>query len=322
MTKSKAGLYDLIVIGDGQVAVTCHHISSSQLEFGREYYVYDAIFDAAGSAALCAGAASRLGLKTALLTKIGNDFFAQFALRRWRQSGIDTSYITKTENVGTSFSGVVLHKSGMWTAITYLGANGVLTFEDVKSFIELCRQSPPKLLHLGGYNKLTLFLGKPAIEVLKIAKEAGLLVTFDVVWDPEGWAINRVKVIRETISYTDVCLFNLNEAKIISGKKKLADIAKELLRLGSKVVAIKLGNQGSFIATEQEMFKAPAFKVKVEDSSGAGDAYNAGFIYGLLANAMGALKTTYVPRGWAFHWEVKRKQINEFLHKHNISIEV
>jgi len=329
MKCSRAKPLDLLVIGDGQVAVICHYITAPQLEFGKEYFVSELKFEAAGSAALCAGAASRLEIKTALLTKLGDDLFAQFALERWRQAGIDLSYIVKTSRAGTSFSSVFLHDSGMWTAATYLGANELLTFEDVQQYFARLKESPPRIVHLGGYNKLTYFIGDPAKKVLRFIKDTGALVAFDVVWDPKGWHEDRVKAIRETIRYTDVCLFNQNEAMTVAGGKELTKTAENLLKLGPKIVAIKLGEQGSFIATENEMFKASAFSVKVEDSCGAGDAFNAGFIYGLLngwdlrrtatfANAIGAMKAAYVPRGWAFHWEVTRKQIDEFLQKHSL----
>ena len=320
---------DLLVIGDGQVAVICHYITSPQMEFGREYFVSQLKFDSAGSAALCAGVASRLGLRTSLLTKVGNDFFGDFALKRWEQAGIDTSYVVRTSQAGTSFSSVALNESGMWTATTYLGANELLKFEDVQQHFGRLEQLPPKIVHLGGYNKLTFSIGEPALKVLKFAKACGALVTFDVVWDPKGWQDDRLDAVRKTIEYTDVCLFNLNEARIIGGGKELEEVVQNILGLGTRIAVIKLGDQGCVVATEEEMLKTPAFRVKAEDSCGAGDAFNAGFIYGLLsnwnlretarfANAIGAMKTAYVPRGWSFHWEVKREQIDDFLRKCNM----
>jgi len=119
----------------------------------------------------------------------------------------------------------------------------------------------------------------------------------DTAWDDTGkW----LSTIEPALSYIDIFLSNRDEAHHISGKTNLPDIARFFMDYGIKVVAIKMGEEGSFIMTEEEKVLVPPFSVVAVDGTGAGDAFCAGFLVGYLrgwdlyktgrfANACGAM---------------------------------
>jgi len=142
--------------------------------------------------------------------------------------------------------------------------------------------------------------GEPTAKLLKKAKEMGLTTSLDTAWDASGkW----LKSIEPVFPYLDIFLPSIEEARMISGRKEPSEIASFFLEKGVKVIALKMGKDGSYLRTEKEEYFFPPYSVNVVDATGAGDAYVAGFLAGLvrkwdwkrigqLANAAGALCTT------------------------------
>jgi ribokinase len=102
---------------------------------------------------------------------------------------------------------------------------------------------------------------------------------------------------------TNILLPNRLGALELSKEENVNAAAKKLLQFGPEVVVITLGERGCLVVTENDQFRVPAFKIKVVDTTGAGDAFNAGFIVALhrkkklkeaaqFANAVAALKCT------------------------------
>jgi len=180
-----------------------------------------------------------------------------------------------------------------------------------------------RLLHVSGYSLVRAPQCDAALTAMKYAKETNVRISLDP--SPLVHVAPR-KVLVEALGLVDVLLPNEAEAKYISHKKNLRNAGRTLLEKGASIVAMKLGPKGCLVMNEDEEFRVPGFKVKMIDTTGAGDAYNAGFLAGHLrgwslkrsaefANAAAALKTT---KGGARNGLPRIGELEAFMrHEHN-----
>jgi sugar/nucleoside kinase (ribokinase family) len=126
------------------------------------------------------------------------------------------------------------------------------------------------------------FDGEPASQVLKSAKERGVTTTFDLLGIPRP---NLSELIKVCLPYVDFFMPNYEEAVMICGLDQIDEILRCFLDQGAGHVVVRLGEKGSTVGWLEngvlQRFNTPAFEVPVVDSTGCGDAYNAGFIKGL-----------------------------------------
>jgi len=139
--------------------------------------------------------------------------------------------------------------------------------------------------------------GAPMADLLRRAKEHGLTTALDTVWDATGkW----MQTLGPCLPYADYFLPSLAEAQALTGRTDVQDVAAALRDAGVQTVALKLGEQGCYIQSSDGDLAVPAFQVEAVDGTGSGDAWDAGFLCGLLrgwdieraarfANAVGAL---------------------------------
>lgn len=243
-------------------------------------------------------ALAKLGVKTAVLGKVGEDGFGDFIIKTLRESGIDTKGIRRDSKVNTSGTVVLVYPDGERSFIHYLGANAAYTIDDVDWDVI----GDSKLLHIGGALVLPGIDGEPTTAILKKVREMGKVTSLDTVWDAKGrW----MSLIKPNLPYIDYFLPSLEEAKMLTGKNKPEDIARMFLDMGVKTVGLKMGEEGCYIRSQDEEYHIPIYKVEVVDATGAGDAYVAGFLLGVLkgwelekigrmANAVGACCVTAI----------------------------
>ncbi|MEA3431502.1 MAG: PfkB family carbohydrate kinase [candidate division WOR-3 bacterium] len=124
----------------------------------------------------------------------------------------------------------------------------------------------------------------------------------DTAWDARGrW----MKLLEPCLPYLDIFLPAVEEARMITDAETVEEIAKILIDKGVKIVGLKMGKEGCYIRTKSKKIRIPAYPVEVIDTTGAGDAFVAGFLTGILkkwslektgrlANAAGALSTTAI----------------------------
>lgn len=149
---------------------------------------------------------------------------------------------------------------------------------------------------------------EPDIAAMEIAREAGVTVVFDLDVTPSGvesMNMGTMKELERAISLTDVFIPCKAAAAELLGTEKIEDHVDELRKYGPDIVAVTLGERGCIVLNEEERHIVPGFEVEVVDSTGAGDAFHGGFVYGLLnglslfetarfANACGALCCTAI----------------------------
>lgn len=227
-----------------------------------------------GSAANTIVGATRLGLKTGMLCKVGNDDDAAFYRDCMRRAGIDTASfkVNPQEPTGTCLS--LITPDGQRTMRTYLGAAATLAPEDIDSsdFADF------QHVHAEGY---LLFNKDLMLHILKCAKQAGCTVSLDLS-APEVIMATGIPALREILEeYIDIVFANEDEAEAFSGTP---DEHAGLLALGSccPLAVVKLGARGVSILKDGEETFVESQPVKPEDTTGAGDLWAAGFLSGVL----------------------------------------
>jgi sugar/nucleoside kinase (ribokinase family) len=136
-----------------------------------------------------------------------------------------------------------------------------------------------KVLFLAGYGLLENFR-KDVKKVLKLAKSKGMITCLEP--DVKSGISFERKEFFQTLKFVDFFFPDFEEAKILTGEKNLVKALKKIFRWGCRVVALKLGEKGCIVAERDKMIKIPAIKTKVVNSTGAGDFFNAGFVFGYL----------------------------------------
>jgi len=219
---------------------------------------------------------SKLGIKARVMGKAGKDNFAEFILKKLEDHKVDASGIKYTEKKSTSFTFAAINKKGERAFFHYPGADEKLKFEDVDfNLIKGC-----KIFHLAGFYLMPHFDGEPIAKVLREVKKYGITTTLDTAWNSkvENWQ----ELIEPCLPYVDVILPAIEEARMFSKRERESDIADYLLSRGVKVVALKMGGEGCYIKDRHQKFHLPAYPIKAVDTSGAGDAFVAGFLAGMI----------------------------------------
>ncbi|NPV54996.1 MAG: sugar kinase [Firmicutes bacterium] len=243
-------------------------------------------------------ALARLGFDTAVIGKVGADGFGDFILKRMTENGLNVEGVVIDPSTNTSATMVMVSSDGERSFLHYTGTNAKFTFDDINWDIV----KSAKLLHIGGFFLLPSFDGIQTRDALKRAKELGVITSLDTAWDDRG---NWMKLLKPCLPYVDVFLPSIEEAKMLTGESDPARIASKFMEYGVKTVGLKMGSEGSFVKSGDQEFRIPAYKVKVVDATGAGDAFVAGFIAGVVkgwdlettgrfANAVGASCVTAI----------------------------
>lgn len=231
----------------------------------------------AGGSALNTGCGlARLGLRVALAGRVGRDGFGEFLRREAERGGCDTRHVREDPGASTSATLVTVELDGERAFLHAMGANAHLTAADVP-----LNRLEARCLHLAGYFILPGLEEGGAVDLFQEATRRGLVTSLDCVWDATGrW----LSAIGPLLPHTDVFCPSLAEARAITGKAAPPEVAAELLRLGvRRAVALKMGPQGSYVASGTGgAWHFPAPQVETVDGTGAGDAFIAGFLAGML----------------------------------------
>jgi len=276
---------------------------------------------AGGAPANFAVGIKRLGLTSGVITKVGNEFFGRFLLETLKKEQVDISQIKITNEYKTALAFVGLDEKRNPSFSFYRSpcADIMLTQEEISE--EYIKSA--KLLMCGTVSMADEPARSAIFKAINYAKKHGLQVACDPNLRDDLWHFKdpREHIFR-VLKDTDIFLPSITEAEFITGEKG-EKAFETILDLGPSIVAITHGAEGSTVLTKDEEFFAPSYKVDVVDTTGAGDAFAAGLITGLLtnmplekipyfANAVSAVKIT---RKGAMNIPT-RKEVEYFIKKH------
>lgn len=256
-----------------------------------------------GAPAIFIDAAARLGLKAGFIGAVGEDGFGDLLINRLRKSGVDVEHVRVAKGFTTGTAFVMYYSSGERRFIFHLrhSAAGQLNVDDVRRDYV----SKAKFLHVMGSSlSMNESVQKACYKAVEIAKSAGVTVTFDPNLRPELLDVDTIRSIcKPVLNASQIVFPSRDEAAILTGKKNPLEAAHELLKMGPQTAVIKMGATGALAVTKKGTAFEPAFQVEEVDPTGAGDVYDAAFLYGVLKNlplnktlefagASGAIKVT------------------------------
>jgi len=247
------------------------------IEYSRKLNVKNVRFVPGGSGANIAANCSMLGLKSAFIGVMGNDFSAEICLTDLKKRGVDLSQVIQTDKDCTALSIILRTQWGKDRSIlAYKGANNLLKPSDVKE--ELFNN-----IKAFAWTSLTTDESCKAIEkAITLTKNKGGTVfaapSMSIIKNAPNWA----KIL---ISNSDVVSMNLEEAQEFTGESKKTLMIKTFLDMGVKLISITDGPNGSIISDGKTMINSGVYSVgKVEDTTGAGDAFLSGILISRLNN--------------------------------------
>ncbi len=250
-----------------------------------------------GCALNTASALVRLGLRAAVVGKVGVDPFGDLLVALLDDCGVGREGVLRDATVPTSSTVVLVDSAGERTFLHAPGANGALCIDELDPRILYAGRA----LHLAGALVMERLDGEPFARVAAEAQRLGVFTSLDTVWDPTG----RWSRLEPCLPHLDLATPSLAEGQALSGEREPQRVAAWLHERGVREVALTMGSQGCYASGDsfEGYVEAPA--VEVIDGTGAGDAFAAGVLYGKLAGwrfercvrlgcAAGALATTAV----------------------------
>ncbi len=286
-------IFNVIVVGELNVDLILNNIDSFP-EMGKEKIAKNMTLTLGSSSAIFASNLSSLGANVAFLGKIGQDSFGDLIVESLKSKNVNVDFIIRDKKSNTGAT-IVLNYSEDRAMVTYQGAMNELSINDI-SKEDL---SQAKHLHFSSYY-LQPGIKKDISKLFRLAKDSGLSTSFDMQWDPdEKWDFNY----KETLPFVDIFLPNEQELKYLSNKENI-DEALEVISGYSNTVIVKMGSKGSILFNKgSKNFKHAFLNNEVVDAIGAGDSFNAGFIFKYIrgenlqkcqefGNLMGAVNTT------------------------------
>jgi sugar/nucleoside kinase (ribokinase family) len=236
----------------------------------------DFLMGAGGCAANVATALSKLGVSSRVVGKVGRDSFGDFVTSALAELGIDISFIGRSETMGTAKTVIVPVAGDDRRYIHTVGANAELTGQDFGPGA----MSGVDVVYLGGYLVLPGLHPRAVVELFEAAHGVGAQTLLDVVLPGDTQA--SMDDLRSILPSVDFFLPNDDEARHLTGEQDPERQAAIFNEAGAETVVITMGSSGLLVRTATDTRHLTAPSVEVVDGSGAGDAFAAGLIVGLL----------------------------------------
>ena len=237
---------------------------------GRTEEIESVGFASGGCALNTALAAARLGVRTSMAGRVGDDIPGRAILELLQSEPLDLSHLKAVRGEETSVCVVLLDGSGRSRFLVASRAGEAIEEEDVGEL------EPHGVVHVGAALQLRRL---DLRRVFERAKAAGAVTTADV---ENGPSLDRPELLARFLPFVDWFMPSEKEAFRITGFSTARRAAVALLELGARGVVIKRAERGCLVQTSEETVAVSAPRVKVVDATGAGDCFVAGFVCGLI----------------------------------------
>jgi ribokinase len=273
-TRPKAAI---VVIGDINVDMLGR--AKSWPKPGQDCLAPQLEMHCGGVGANSAMALARWGIDVRLAGCVGRDRFGDYVLEHLARAGVNTRWVERTAETMTGFFYINVTPDGERTFFGSRAANGrVGKLRDPQA---LCNGAAAA--HLVGYNFLNPGPARAARKIAHTIHARGGWVSLDVGMAPSQQIPEKILQIVPSV---DILLLSADEATLLTGARDPRRAFAALARAGAREVVLKLGKSGCLISSKGGLEHVPSFDVKMVDSTGAGDAFVAGFLQARL-------------RGWA-----------------------
>jgi sugar/nucleoside kinase (ribokinase family) len=241
-----------------------------QLGFGSKIEMEEISFSTGGGGANAAVTFAGQGLKTAYCGKVGNDYFGNLIIKELKKLKIDASFISRTKEKSTNVSVILSYPGGDKTILVYRGAADLFKIKDV----------PLKKIKNAKWFYLAPFSGKLAKlteNIIDLANKNKIRVAMNPGYSQLTLPQRTLERILKKI---DVLILNQEEASLLTGipYQKEKEIFKKIDKLVPGICVMTKGREGVVASDGKYLYKAPALKIKLVDTTGAGDSFNSGFL--------------------------------------------
>lgn len=228
-----------------------------------------------GCAANVAVDLSKMGVRTSVVGCVGNDVPGRVLIELLREHSLDVSGIRSIADADTSQTLIVNVAGEDRRFIHTFGANAAFRASD----IPVERLKDVRVLYVGGYLIMPNVHQDDLLVVFAAARQAGVRTVLDLATPGKADYLSRLERL---LPHVDVFLPNSHEGEMITGEKDPLRQAELFHRLGAGTVIITRGSDGAVLVTDGLRLKAGTYSVPFVDGSGGGDAFAAGYIFGLL----------------------------------------
>jgi sugar/nucleoside kinase (ribokinase family) len=306
--------FDCTVIGDVLIDLIFYvNDDHPRFSHGGTSYCDNAKIEFGGSGNIAVGLSS-LGGKAAFVGKAGNDSLGKLYMKNLKDKNIVPKiFFDKDISTGMLIAFVDNHKERSF--LVFRGANNKLSTDEISKASVLIKKS--KCIYFSGYSLVEDPQQTAILRGIELAKKYNAKVVFD----PGAYNLiqSKPKLFAKIISLSDVFSLNLDEAIAITDSTNINDVINKF-KNEVPLTALKCGSNGCIFISKNDVLKIPGIKVKCTDPTGAGDAFTAALIYGLvrryplkqigkLANWFAAQKVSQIgPRSFPI-----KTRINNFL---------
>ncbi len=266
-------MFDIITIGSAtrDVFLDVSFLKKEQeylhVECGKKFDIPRPFTQTGGGATNTAVAFARLGLKTSILSKIGQDDAGHNVLRTLRREGIDSTLINEDSNLGTALSVILTKKGADRTIFTYRGASEEIEFKK-----EDLQKLKTKWIYITG-------LRGSSLSVLKVILTYAKKEKIKVAMNPGSKELEMPEILKQA----DVLILNKEEAEQVAKTKgETETILRTLIKKYNSIIAITDGKKKIYVAENKKIYSTYPYDVKIKNTLGAGDAFGAGFVAALI----------------------------------------
>lgn len=262
-----------------------------------------------GAGGYTALALSNLGLKCCCLDAIGDDLFGQFTIDEMERSGLEMSYISRFNGDHMVCMILVQDGEGGTMVCNYPREFKSTTYTD---YMDMVDRSPDASFFyiyswFWSFVKPDLLI-QPSSNIIRRIKEKGFPTILDINFKTtEAPPRNELNELRKSLPDLDYILPNRYDAEILVGKSDPETTIRRLVDCGANNILLKSGAEGTYVWDGSGITRVPGFKVEVQDTTGAGDMFGGGFLFGLknglpateatvYANAMAAYGISHVKK--------------------------
>ena len=280
------------------------------------------VLNIGGGAANTAVDLTRLGVGVSVCARVGDDIFGRFATETLVAHGVDVKALRIDPRRATSQTMIVNVRGEDRRFIHSVGANLEFTSADIDQVLDPLT----RVLHIGYFLILPELDAGGLAERFARARKSGTRTLLDVATPGPG---NYLEALRTVLPHTDVFVPNTDEATLILGEEDPVRQARIFHDMGARRVVITRGDRGLISVSDEQGLRVGAYPVDFVDGSGGGDAFNAGYIVGLLedrseldclklASAVGASCVRAVGTTAGVF---DRSEAEEFLRRHELAVE-
>lgn len=311
---------DVVCLGEAIVDIITQKVQDIRLV--NEFHMADEILiKTGGDAQNNAIDLATIGHHVAYVGRVSRDAGGEMIMKACISRGVDMSHVIRTDTPQTKMN-ILLSEHSNRSFLYYPGVSAEFTVADFN--MSLLDQT--RILQFSSTFHMTAFDGElGALKLMKEAKKKGVTTAMDVTSDFSGrWN----SVLAPCYPWLDYFMPSEEQAALIAGTEDPEEMAQFFLSQGVGHVVIKLGGRGSYCADRGTAFYCGCHSVPVKDTTGAGDAFVAGFLSGVLRNApisrcvqLGTTASAFVIQEVGANTGIRSfEELNDYLERYPLEI--